>query len=216
MSRKTYIYLVTNCYDDPNKVYVGKTINRKRENDHKRKFGKNINFNIIEEINSLEKKHWKPLETKWIKKMISLGFDIQNKQIYGGSGVSFHTKKTKEKIKLSKSKNPHPNMRKDIEKQKHSIIKKYIEGNGVHVISKQLGCHSDVIKRILRENNVKFRSPSESQKCRKGEIRRKDLWEGRSKIKSLYLEGKTFTELGRMFNTSDVQIKLILKKIKVV
>jgi hypothetical protein len=39
-----------------------------------------------------------------------------------------------------------------------------------------------------------------------------DLWDRISEIKLLYLEGKNYTELGKIFNTSDVQIKLMLKK----
>ena len=35
----TRIYLVTNCYDDPFKVYIGKTKNN-RKRDHKLRFGK--------------------------------------------------------------------------------------------------------------------------------------------------------------------------------
>jgi hypothetical protein len=37
----TKIYLVENCYGDPNKVYIGKTINS-RELNHKKTYGKYI------------------------------------------------------------------------------------------------------------------------------------------------------------------------------
>jgi hypothetical protein len=44
-SKNTKIYLVTYCYNDYNKVYIGKTINDKsRKNDHKRKYGNEIDF----------------------------------------------------------------------------------------------------------------------------------------------------------------------------
>ena len=105
-------------------------------------------------------------------------------------------------------------MRKDIENKKEEIINLYLEGMGPHNLGKKFQCHPDVIKRILRENGIKFRTPSQSQKCRKGEIRRKDLWDRIDEIKLLYSQGKNYTELGKMFNTSDVQIKLMLKKIQ--
>mgnify|MGYP003555118658 CR=1 FL=1 len=47
----TKIYLVTNCYGDPNKVYIGKTkneISRKRE--HIFKYGEQALFDIIDGI----------------------------------------------------------------------------------------------------------------------------------------------------------------------
>jgi hypothetical protein len=103
-------------------------------------------------------------------------------------------------------------VRKDIEDKKLNIIEQYKSGDGVHIISSQYGCHPDVIKRILRESNTPFRTPSESQKCRKGERRRKDLWDNQEKIVNLYLSGNSFERIGKLFNTSGVQIKLILKQ----
>ena len=58
----TKIYLVENCYDDPNKVYIGKTINS-TIGPHKRTYGKNITYTIIDEIYSLDHKLLKPLES---------------------------------------------------------------------------------------------------------------------------------------------------------
>lgn len=199
------------CYGDHNKVYIGKTINKSRKNDHKRKYGYDISFEILEEIEGTDKNIWKPRESYWIQHYIDLGFEVLNKQLKGGSGVEYHTEETKNKIKEWKKKN-RVRVRKDIEDKKDDIIKQYKSGDGVHIISSQYGCHSDVIKRILRENNIPFRTPSESQKCRKGEKRRKDLWGRIDEIKLLYLEGKTFEELGKKYNTSGVQIKLMLKK----
>jgi hypothetical protein len=211
MVRNTKIYLVTDCYSDCNKVYIGKTINKSRKNDHKRKYGHDVNFIILEEIEGTDKNIWKPRESYWIQHYIDLGFKVLNKQLKGGSGVEYHTEETKNKIKEWKKKN-RVRVRKDIEDKKHDIIKQYKSGDGVHIISSQYGCHSDVIKRILRENNVSFRTPSESQKCRKGEKRRKDLWDSKEEIVNLYSSGKTYTEIGRLFNTSDVQIKNIIKE----
>ena len=211
MMRNTKIYLIKNCYGDYNKIYIGKTINSSRKNDHKRTYGYEIEFDILEEIEGTDKKLWKPRETYWIQYYMGLGFEILNKQLEGGSGVEFHTDETKNKIKKWNQEN-RPRVRKDIENHKETIIKQYESGDGVHIISSQYGCHPDVIKRILRENNIPFRTPSESQKCRKGEKRRKDIWDRLNEIKLLYLEGKTFTELGKIYNTSGVQIKLMLKK----
>jgi hypothetical protein len=211
MLRNTKIYLVINCYGDCKSVYVGKTINNSRKNDHKRKYGYDIEFKILEEINGTDKNLWKPRESYWIQHYINLGFKVLNKQLKGGSGVEYHTEETKNKIKQWKKEN-RVRVRKDIEDKKLNIIEQYKSGDGVHIISSQYGCHPDVIKRILRENNIPFRTPSESQKCRKGEIRRKDLWDNQEKIVNLYLYGNSFEKIGKLFNTSGVQIKLILKQ----
>jgi hypothetical protein len=215
MLRNTKIYLVENCYGCPNKIYIGKTINSSRKNDHKRTYGNDIEFNILEEIEGTNKNLWKPRETYWIQYYINLGFEVLNKQLKGGSGVEYHIDETKNKIKKWNQEN-RPRVRKDIENYKEIIIKQYKSGDGVHIISSQYGCHPDVIKRILRENNTPLRTPSESQKCRKGEKRRKDIWDKIDEIKLLYLEGKTFSELGKIYNTSDVQIKLMLKREKTI
>jgi hypothetical protein len=210
-SKNTKIYLVTYCYNDYNKVYIGKTINDKsRKNDHKRKYGNEIDFDILEEIEGTSKSLWEPRESYWIQYYLDIGFEVLNKQLHGGSGVDYHTEEAIAKIK-EWNKNNRPRLRRDIESQKDDIITQYLNGDGVHVIGSKYKCHSDVIKRILRENNVSFRTPSESQKCRKGEIRRKDLWDRINEIELLYSQGKTYTELGKLYNTSDVQIKLMLK-----
>jgi hypothetical protein len=213
MNEITKIYLVTNCYGNPNNVYIGKTKNC-REKDHKYNFGKYIEYSVIDEIYSFDRKLWKPLETYWIQQFKVWGFNVLNIQENGGSGVSFHTEKTKKKIKKSKSQKLNPRIRLDIENQKEYIIKLYNNGDGVYVIGKHLNCHPDVIKRILRENNIKFRNKSESQKSRKDlkKNKRKDLWDNIQNIIILYKSGKNYTEIGKLFNTSDVQIKLMLKK----
>jgi hypothetical protein len=211
MLRNTKIYLVSGCYGDCKSVYIGKTINNSRKNDHKRKYGYDIEFKILEEIEGTNKNLWKPRESYWIQHYINLGFKVLNKQLKGGSGVEYHTEETKNKIKQWKKEN-RVRVRKDIEDKKLNIIEQYKSGDGVHIISSQYGCHPDVIKRILRENNIPFRTPSESQKCRKGEIRRKDLWNNQEKIVNLYLSGNSFEKIGKLFNTSGVQIKLILKQ----
>jgi hypothetical protein len=97
----TKIYLVTNCYDNPNKVYIGKT-KANRYNNHTRTFGKQISYVYIDEVDSLNRKDWKPLEIKWIQYYKYLGYDVLNKN-NGGGGVSFHTEETKFKMSKPKS-----------------------------------------------------------------------------------------------------------------
>lgn len=94
----TKIYLVTNCYGDPNKVYIGKTINDSREGNHRRTYGKQITFDYIDEVNSTSRKYWKPLETYWIEQFRQWGYEVINKNKIGGSGPEFQTSDTKIKI----------------------------------------------------------------------------------------------------------------------
>ena len=100
-SQITKIYLVTNCYGDPNKVYIGKTTNISRKTDHKRKFGKDIIFTYIDEIKSLDSKDWKPLECFWIEYFRQLGFDLQNGN-KGGGGPSFLSQETKDRMSFNR------------------------------------------------------------------------------------------------------------------
>jgi hypothetical protein len=93
----TYIYLVENCHGDPNKVYIGKTKNNRYFN-HKKTFGEYITYTIIDEINSLDRKNWKPLESYWIEQFRQWGFHIMNKQKNGGSGPEFLTSEQKQNI----------------------------------------------------------------------------------------------------------------------
>lgn len=94
----TRIYLVTNCYGDPNKVYIGKTINDRRIYNHKNTFGKDIIFTYIDEVESFDKKYWKPLESFWIEYFRQLGFDTQNKN-KGGGGCSNYSDEIKIKMR---------------------------------------------------------------------------------------------------------------------
>lgn len=95
----TYIYLITNIDGDTNAVYVGKTKNLSRERDHKCKFGKQVEFTIIDQVNTLARTHWQPLETYWIAQFKAWGFRVVNVKKQGGSGVEYHTEITKNKIR---------------------------------------------------------------------------------------------------------------------
>lgn len=148
----TKIYLITNCYGDPNKIYIGKTNNKFRKNNHKKRFGKDLIFTYIDEVNSLNRKYWKPLESFWIEYFRYLGFDLQNKQMCGGSGVEFHTKGTREKIKLA---------RKGVGKKK--IIQYDLEGNfikewdGAICVENELGLKaSNILANCRKQTKYAF------------------------------------------------------------
>jgi group I intron endonuclease len=96
----TKIYLVTNCYGDSNKVYIGKTKNC-RFKDHQEKYGEFIEYCYIDEVNSLSYNDWEPLETYWIEQFRQWGFEIVNIRKKGGSGPEFQTKEAKIKLSLS-------------------------------------------------------------------------------------------------------------------
>jgi hypothetical protein len=100
MNTITKIYLVTNIDNDPNKVYVGKTYTDDRINQHKQRFGDQINFSYIDEIEGLDKNSWKPLERYWIEQFRQWGFILVNKNKGGGgpnAGV-MHSKEWVDKI----------------------------------------------------------------------------------------------------------------------
>jgi hypothetical protein len=99
----TKIYLVENCYNDPNKVYIGKTKNN-RESNHRKKFGEQIKYTYIDEINSLDRKDWEPLESYWIEQFRQWGFEVVNVRKKGGSGPEYYTEEIKLKISKSNSK----------------------------------------------------------------------------------------------------------------
>jgi hypothetical protein len=93
----TFIYLVENCYGDPNKVYIGKTKNSRKTN-HKKTYGSDIIYTIIDKINSLTKQDWEPLETYWIEQFRQWNYEVVNIRKKGGGGVEFCSEDTKKKI----------------------------------------------------------------------------------------------------------------------
>jgi hypothetical protein len=102
----TYIYLIENCYGDPNKVYIGKTKNlADREYKHKRTYGFQIKFTVIDFIESLYRKDWEPLETYWLEQFRQWGFLIVNHNKKGGGGPEFVTEEVKLKIKNNLERN---------------------------------------------------------------------------------------------------------------
>jgi hypothetical protein len=135
--KKTKIYLITNCYNNPNFVYVGKTINKdnNRKNHHKRKFGNKIIFTYIDEINSLDRKYWKPLESYWIEQFRQWGFRLMNKNT-GGGGASYHSVKTRH------------NMLKKSNEHKDKILKLY-KNKSILKISSIINLDYGTIKSLL-------------------------------------------------------------------
>jgi hypothetical protein len=106
---ETKIYLVENCYGDLNKVYIGKTINS-RKNNHQQTYGKYIIYTEIDKIDSLDYENWKSLEIYWIEQFRQWGFEVLNNN-KGGGGPSKWSDKLlnsqenqirKEKIKNNK------------------------------------------------------------------------------------------------------------------
>jgi hypothetical protein len=96
----TKIYLVTNCYNNPNWVYIGKTKDS-RKNPHQQTYGDQIEYTEIDEIKSLDKKDWKLSETYWIQQFKAWGFKVLNKN-EGGGGVVNHLNESKIKISNSR------------------------------------------------------------------------------------------------------------------
>lgn len=98
----TYIYLIENCYNNINKIYIGKNRNGAvtRKYKHSYTFGKNITLTFIDQVNSWDRKDWKPLECYWIDQFRQWGFDVQNKN-EGGGGLEKHLDETKSKISKS-------------------------------------------------------------------------------------------------------------------
>lgn len=99
----TRIYLVSNCYNDPNKVYIGKEKSHQksgRKTQHKITFGKKAKFEYIDQVNGWNKTQWKPAECFWIKHFKDFGYELMNKND-GGGGVETHTQEAKDKMSKS-------------------------------------------------------------------------------------------------------------------
>jgi len=71
----TFIYLVENISGNPYEVYVGTTKEpRRREWEHKRKFGNQIQFTIIDQTQTQRRYDYERLEQMWINSFTSWGF----------------------------------------------------------------------------------------------------------------------------------------------
>lgn len=96
----TKIYLIENCFKDPNKVYIGKTISS-RYSPHKTTYGENIKYTIIDEVDSLKKEDWKSLECYWIEQFKHWGFNVLNKN-KGGGGPSYLNEEQRKNLRVPK------------------------------------------------------------------------------------------------------------------
>lgn len=109
----TQIYLVTNCFGDPNKVYIGKEKSHQinaRKSCHKTNFNNQIIFTFIDKCNGWTKENWKPLECFWIEQFRQWGFEMMNKN-KGGGGLKFVSEETKIKLRKPKSQETRIRMR---------------------------------------------------------------------------------------------------------
>jgi hypothetical protein len=96
----TRIYLVENCFGDPNKMYIGKT-KGSREKNHKKTYGSQIFYTYIDEVEGCKKEDWKSLECFWIEQFRQWGFELMNKN-KGGGGPSFQTEESNKKRRKPK------------------------------------------------------------------------------------------------------------------
>lgn len=135
---KTFIYLIENI--NGNKIYIGKTVNpSNRKNYHKNKLGNQIKFSIIDEIDSIKKEDWIPLESYWISQFKNWGFNLINGN-NGGGGPSILSEEHKIKIGISNSKPKPENF--------GGKVSQWLIGNSFHKGMK----HSE-------ETKVKMRKP---------------------------------------------------------
>jgi group I intron endonuclease len=150
---------VTNCYNNPNLIYVGKTINS-RKSSHKKTFGENIVYSEIDEINSLDKKDWEPLETYWINQFRVWGFGVLNEND-GGGGPTTHSQETQEKMsKTRKGKLFSESQKNKISKSKKgcnvwSKGKKFSEEHKGKISKAKKGKPLPSLSYIGNKNNIK-------------------------------------------------------------
>jgi hypothetical protein len=133
-NKMTYIYLVENCYNDPNKVYIGKTINN-RSKPHTRTYGKNIIYTVIDQVNSLTHTDWKLLEKYWIEQFRQWGYKIMNINKNGGQGPSSYSEESKIKMRKPRKLGTGNKISQKLKENNHSqhytddVRKKISEGN---------------------------------------------------------------------------------------
>jgi hypothetical protein len=172
---KTKIYLVENCYDDPNKVYIGKTINC-RKNNHQQTYGKNIIYNYIDEVNSLNYKDWEPLETYWIEQFRQWGFEVLNPNKKGGGGPNKWNDELinsdKNQLRKEKIKN---------NKERANKISKKTKGIPL----------SEEHKQKLRVPKPNAKGKKKKEKTELEKIKISDSLKGRN---NFWLKGKTLSE----------------------
>lgn len=140
----TKIYLVENCYGDSNKVYIGKTKSC-RYLSHKKTYGEDIKYTYIDQVDSLDRKEWKPLESYWIEQFRQWGFEIMNKNS-GGGGADFYSQDSKDKISRALKGRVRPSS--------------FGEKMKISMLEKNLGkSHNEKTKLKMRESKLEKSSP---------------------------------------------------------
>jgi len=106
--KETKIYLITNIDNDPYKVYIGQTKNLKvRLSNHRKKYHKNIQMSVLDEIKTEIREDWKQLESFWINLFQSWGFKLDNKN-NGGNGPNQFSKESIDKLSKAKKGQKYP------------------------------------------------------------------------------------------------------------
>ena len=100
------------------------------------------------------------------------------------------------------------NRNKEVDTRLDDIKKWYDEGVSLNQIGKRLGVKHGAIKARLEELGVDVRKSSKHTKDIP--TNRKDVWEFREEIVSLYKEGKNLNEIGKQYNCNPGVIKKVL------
>lgn len=117
--KTTYIYYLH--WGDNVPFYIGKSINPlSRMYNHRRKWGKEVLLEIIDEVPTLEWRFW---EKYYICLFKGWGFILENLN-NGGGGIPFHSFKSK--CQISKNKTNHPCYKNSVRGKKISNTKKNI------------------------------------------------------------------------------------------
>jgi hypothetical protein len=95
--------------------YIGKAKNAiRRYHGHRRTFGLDIEFNVIDEVED-----WKFWESYWIEQFKCWGFILENKN-NGGGGPSSYTEEQKKKMRKPRIKGTGEKISKTLKERNHS------------------------------------------------------------------------------------------------
>lgn len=94
--------------------YIGKAKNPiRRYHGHRKTFGLDIEFNIIDEV-----ENWKFWESYWIEQFLQWGFILENKN-NGGGGPSSYTEEQKMKMRKPRKKGTGEKISKTLKERNH-------------------------------------------------------------------------------------------------
>lgn len=157
----TYIYLVENINNNPFNVYIGKT-KGSRKNKHKQKYGPQISYTVIDEIDSLDYKKWGPLEDYWIKQFIVWGFNVVNKRKKGGNGPEFQTLESN--LKRSKAMKGRKRNPESTEKQRQKVLGQKRPNMSIKLKGQKKGPMSKETKLKIKISNLGKSKPGSGPK----------------------------------------------------